>query len=99
MKFLKFPKLPEDQIANARSETAKYRHLTAEYCFQNDMPAVGVDIASQGDPVVPWAIQLDLPIEFSAAIRKTRFGRSKNGVDTGTIQNRNVARRRRICRF
>jgi len=38
------------------SETSKYRHLTAPYCQGN-----GVDIGSGGDPVVPWAIQLDLP--------------------------------------
>lgn len=38
------------------SETAKYRHLTAPYCLGN-----GVDIGSQGDPVVPWAISVDLP--------------------------------------
>lgn len=40
------------------SETAKYRHLTAPYCLGN-----GVDVGSQGDPVVPWAIQVDLPAE------------------------------------
>lgn len=38
------------------SETAKYRHLTTPYCVGN-----GVDIASQNDPVVPWAVSLDLP--------------------------------------
>lgn len=43
---------------NANSETAKYRHLTTEHCV-----GCGVDIASQGDPVVPWAMQLDLPPE------------------------------------
>lgn len=44
------------------SETAKYRHLTRKYCYRADgEPGCGVDLASQGDPVVPWAIQLDLP--------------------------------------
>lgn len=38
------------------SETAKYRHLTVEHCNGN-----GVDIGSGGDPVVPWAINFDLP--------------------------------------
>jgi SAM-dependent methyltransferase len=38
------------------SETAKYRHLTVPYCNGN-----GVDIGSGGDPVVPWAISMDLP--------------------------------------
>ena len=37
------------------SETAKYRHLTAQYCQGS-----GVDIGSSGDPVVPHAIQIDL---------------------------------------
>ncbi len=49
------------------SETARYRHLTAKYCWiPSDgigikMPGCGVDLASQGDPVVSWAWQLDLP--------------------------------------
>ena len=43
------------------SETAKYRHLTVPYCVGN-----GVDLGSQGNPVVPWAISVDLPeSEFS----------------------------------
>jgi predicted SAM-dependent methyltransferase len=37
------------------SETSKYRHLTVPYC-----QGAGVDIGSAGDPVVPWAIQIDL---------------------------------------
>lgn len=62
-----------------KSETAKYRHLTEQYCYvsrfteesNGDMnydtvPGCGIDIASQGDPVVPWAWQLELPEkEFS----------------------------------
>lgn len=43
------------------SETSKYRDLTVPYCIGN-----GIDIGSQGDPVVPWAISLDLPLaEYS----------------------------------
>jgi len=43
------------------SETAKYRNLTTPYC-----KGAGVDIASQGDSVVPWAMSFDLPEpEFS----------------------------------
>lgn len=38
------------------SETNKYRHLTVSYCKGN-----GIDIASGGDPVVPHAIQFELP--------------------------------------
>lgn len=40
------------------SETGRYRHLTVEHCQGN-----GVDVGSQGDPVVPWAIQVELPHE------------------------------------
>lgn len=39
----------------AKSETAKYRNLTTQYCQGN-----GIDIGSGGDPVVPWAIQIEL---------------------------------------
>ncbi len=39
------------------SETAKHRHLAVPYCEGN-----GLDIGSSGDPIVPWAIQLDLPL-------------------------------------
>ncbi len=38
------------------SETSKYRHLTTQHCV-----GCGVDIASQGDPVVPWAMNFELP--------------------------------------
>lgn len=38
------------------SETEKYRKLTVPYCQGS-----GVDIASQGDAVVPWAMSFDLP--------------------------------------
>lgn len=38
------------------SETEKYRHLTVHYC-----DGIGLDIGSQGNPVVPWAMQVDLP--------------------------------------
>lgn len=40
------------------TETQRYKHLTTRYCVGN-----GVDIGSQGDPVVPWAIQLEQPAE------------------------------------
>lgn len=45
-----------NDLAVEDSETAKYRHLTTEHCRGN-----GVDIGSGGDPVVPWAINFDLP--------------------------------------
>lgn len=38
------------------SETSKHRHLVIDYCRGN-----GVDLGSSGDPVVPHAIQVDLP--------------------------------------
>jgi predicted SAM-dependent methyltransferase len=37
------------------SETSKYRHLTTPYCKGN-----GIDIASGGDAVVPWAMSVEL---------------------------------------
>jgi len=57
------------------SETGKYRQLVAPYCFvpnpdQNrfppplfgvTVPGVGIDLASGGDPIVPWSFQLELP--------------------------------------
>lgn len=50
------------QYKLARSETAKYRFATIAYCHRDDgTPGCGVDIASQGDSVVPWAIAFDLP--------------------------------------
>jgi hypothetical protein len=44
------------------SETSKYRHLTEPYCRDGaGRPLTVLDVASQGDPVVTWAWQLDLP--------------------------------------
>lgn len=44
------------------SETAKYRIQTTKYCYDaTGTPVTVLDVASQGDPVVPWAWQLDLP--------------------------------------
>lgn len=45
-------------MAMNESETSKQRHCTREYCTGN-----GIDVASGGDPVVPWAISLDLPVD------------------------------------
>jgi SAM-dependent methyltransferase len=42
----------------ARSESSKYLALTLPYLVGN-----GVDIGSGGWPVVPWAIQVELPAE------------------------------------
>lgn len=38
------------------SEAAKWRHIVAPYCVGN-----GVEIATGGDPIVPHAIQIELP--------------------------------------
>lgn len=38
------------------NETEKHRALVAGYCAGN-----GLDLGSSGEPVVPWAIQVDLP--------------------------------------
>lgn len=43
-------------IPKGPSEASKYRHLTKHYCIGN-----GIDVGSGGDPVVPHAIQVDLP--------------------------------------
>lgn len=56
MSYLQFPTPAPDDYPKFGSETAKYRHLTAPYCT-----GCGIDIASQGDPVVPWAMSFDLP--------------------------------------
>jgi len=40
------------------SETDRHRHLVTEYVQGN-----GVDLGSDGSPIAPWAIQLDLPDE------------------------------------
>lgn len=48
-------------------ETAKHRHLVLEFCKGN-----GVDLGSAGVPVVPWAIQVDLPSEDYRAYNPTR---------------------------
>lgn len=39
-----------------KSETSRYRNLVERYCQGS-----GLDLGSAGDPVVPWAIQLELP--------------------------------------
>lgn len=45
-----------DDPPKIMSETAKFKHLVQQYCTGN-----GVDLGSAGDPVVPHAIQVDLP--------------------------------------
>jgi SAM-dependent methyltransferase len=56
MSYLTFTTPTEAEFRAMHSETARYRHLTAQY-----LAGVGVDIASQGIAVVPWAISYDLP--------------------------------------
>jgi hypothetical protein len=58
MSYIKYPKPSAKEFAAFSSETAKYRHLTAPHCA-----GFGVDVASQGVPVVPWACSFDLPHE------------------------------------
>lgn len=53
---LVYPAPTPEQFAAITSETGRYRHLTAPFCV-----GAGVDIASQGDAVVPWAMSFDLP--------------------------------------
>lgn len=56
MSYLKYPKPSAETFRQFGSESEKYRHLTAPY-----MAGFGVDIASQGATVVPWALSFDLP--------------------------------------
>ncbi len=48
-------------MSEYKSETSKYRQLTTPFCSNEQGPMCGIDVASQGDPVVPWAWSLDLP--------------------------------------
>lgn len=57
MSYITYPTPTPEQFKQFQSETAKYRHLTVPY-----LAGTVLDIASQGDPVVPWAFSLDLPI-------------------------------------
>lgn len=60
MSYLKFSKPSPAAFGACSSETERYRYATAPYC-----QGAGVDVASQGVPVVPWAISFDLPeVEF-----------------------------------
>ena len=58
MSYIKYKTPTPEEFKNIHSETGRYRHLTAPYCT-----GCGVDIASQGAVVVPWAISYDLPHE------------------------------------
>ncbi len=49
------------------SETAKHRPLVAHLCGGN-----GCDIGSAGDPIVPWAIQIELSAERYHAYNLSR---------------------------
>jgi SAM-dependent methyltransferase len=62
------------------SETSLCRHITVPFCQGN-----GCDVGSGGDPVVPWAIQVDLPDEAFI-----QYGHAHDG--TMPIQYRGDAR-------
>lgn len=49
------------------SETAKHRPAVAHLCGGN-----GIDIGSAGDPIVPWAIQIELSAERYRTYNATR---------------------------
>jgi SAM-dependent methyltransferase len=51
------------------SETAKHRDQVAPWCVGN-----GVDLGSGGDPVVPWALSIDLPPAEAEAYTTTDHG-------------------------
>lgn len=56
MSYITFKKPTPEEFKKIHSETEKYRWASAPY-----LSGVGVDIASQGVAVVPWAISFDLP--------------------------------------
>lgn len=56
MSYITYPTPTEAEFRAMQSETERYRHLTV-----NHLAGVGVDVASQGVAVVPWAISYDLP--------------------------------------
>ena len=43
-----------------QSETSKFRYLFLDYCKGN-----GIDIGFGGDPILPTAITIDLPIPYA----------------------------------
>lgn len=47
-----------EECRSAPSESFKYAHIVAPF-----LGGCGLDVGSQGWPVVPWAISYDLPIE------------------------------------
>lgn len=54
--------MTEQEFKSCSSETEKYREFTVPHCYRADgQPGCGVDIASQGASVVPWAMGFDLP--------------------------------------
>ena len=42
------------------SETSQWRHLVVQYCQGN-----GLDLGAAGDPIVPSAISIDLPLPYA----------------------------------
>lgn len=61
MSYLTYKKPSPEEFRSFHSESERYRYASAPY-----LAGVGVDIASQGVAVVPWAISYDLPHkEFS----------------------------------
>lgn len=81
MSYLKFKKPTPEQFKSIPNEAQRYSHLVAPYCA-----GCGVDIASQGATVVPWAISFDLP--------EREFLRYSNGnPPKGPVHLRGDARR------
>lgn len=61
------PKPMSNPAEQPQSETSKHRHLVLPYCNGN-----GADLGSAGDPIVPWAVQVDLPQEQYSNYNTTR---------------------------
>lgn len=56
MSYIKYPLPTHGEFLGAGSESEKYRALVCEY-----LSGAVADVASQGAPVVPWAISVDMP--------------------------------------
>ncbi len=67
------------------SETSKYRYLTEQYCG-----GCGVDIGSGGDPVVPWAISIDLPQPYGVPMGDAPIHLRTLSVDLHWFGNRKL---------
>lgn len=58
-----YPAMSSEQCVAANSEIAKFRHKIFPYTLEDGLPGRGLEIASGGVTCVPWAWNLELPID------------------------------------